>query len=249
MPEFSAPLAALDRLGARYAFFFRRENQAPLRQGNCARFRSASIIKVPILLAWLHLERKGLVSREELCDLDAEPQVQGAGFSWLLRARALPYADVLLMMIALSDNLCTNLVIRRCGLETLQRVFAETLRLPGARLERKLMDYAARERGLDNWITPADCERLFECLDELSAQERAFAESLLEVNQDDALFKRSIPRDTLTFFHKTGSLSGLLHDWGYTRSCRLFLLTESVPDEPAAYEVFGAIGKVLVDEL
>ena len=60
--------------------------------------------------------------------------------------RRLPFADVLLLMIALSDNLCTNLVIRRIGIARLNRVFREELGLlNGTRLERKLMDYAARE--------------------------------------------------------------------------------------------------------
>lgn len=233
---------------ARYSFFYHRTGAEPYRQGNCERFRSASIIKVPILLAWMRLERAGLVDRREICDLDDEPQVQGAGFSWLLRTRSLTYADVLLLMIAVSDNLCTNLVIRRCGLERLQRVFREELRLPGARLERRLMDFAARERGLDNWITPADCERLFDCIDELKPSERFFVESLLEVNQDDALLRRNHPRDMITFYHKTGSLSGLLHDWGYTRGCRIFLLTENLPSEPAAMQIFGALGELILKE-
>jgi beta-lactamase class A len=245
MHSFDPHLDVLDQLGASYAFYFAPAGESACRRSNCDRFSSASIIKVPILLAWLHLERQGLVDRAALCNLDSAPEVRGAGLSWLLRARAIPYSDVLLLMIALSDNLCTNLIIQRCGLEQLQRVFIETLRLPGARLERKLMDYAARERGLDNWVTPADCERLFDCIAELTPPERAFVESLLEVNHDYALFKRSIPRDTLTFFHKTGSLTGLLHDWGYTRSCRIFLLTQNVADEPAAFEVFGSLGKLI----
>jgi beta-lactamase class A len=243
MDDFIAPIWDIERIGAKYAFYFAPEGGSAYRRSNYARFHSASMIKVPILLAWLHLERQGFVDRAELCDLDAETEVRGAGLSWLLHARRIPYADVLLLMITLSDNLCTNLIIQRCGLETLQRVFDETLRLPGTRLERKLMDYAARERGLDNWITPADCERLFECIGELTPSERAFTEDLLEANQDDALFKRSIPRDTLTFFHKTGSMTGLLHDWGYTRSCRIFLLSENISDEPAAYDTFGRLGK------
>jgi beta-lactamase class A len=245
MQNIDSLLAPLDRLQAHYAYFFQSEGQPAVRRANCQSFRSASIIKVPILMAWMRLERSGLVDRAELCDLDAEPQVRGAGYSWLLHARRIPYADVLLLMIALSDNLCTNLVIRRCGLERLQRIFSEELRLPGARLERRLMDYAARERGLDNWITPADGERLFESIAELQPAERTFVENLLEVNQDDLLFKRSIPRDTLTFYHKTGGLTGLMHDWGYTRTCRTFLFTEAVSDEPAAFEVFGALGKLI----
>ena len=104
-----------------YAVYYQpRGGQAVLRH-NCDRFLSASIIKVPILFAWAHLQRAGAVSLSETCDLDAEPPVEGAGLSWMLHQRTLPYHDVLLLMIALSDNLCTNLVIRRVGLERLER--------------------------------------------------------------------------------------------------------------------------------
>ncbi len=99
------------------------------------------------------------MDRSELCCLDDEPEVHGAGFSWLLRARQLPYQDVLMMMIALSDNLCTNLVIRKIGIERVNQVFRDALGLRGTELQRKLMDYEARERGLDNWITARDCIR------------------------------------------------------------------------------------------
>ena len=54
---------------------------------------------------------------------------------------------------------------------------------------------------------------------------------------------RSITRDTLDFYHKTGSMTGVLHDWGFTDQCEIFLLTQNVPDEPAVYEIFGQLGK------
>ena len=205
------------------------------------------MIKVPILLAWIYLEHSGEVDRAEMCDLDAEPQVQGSGFSWLLRARQLPYQDVLLMMIALSDNLCTNLVIRRAGLERLNQVFKGPLGLTGTRLERKLFDYAARDRGLDNWISAEDCIRLYQLIQNLDPADRAWVNAMLEVNQDDALLKRRIPRDTLVFYHKTGSINQVLHDWGYTDRCQIFLLTQNVPDEPAVFEVFGELGQLMID--
>jgi beta-lactamase class A len=231
------------RLGCQFAFFFHQKDQQPVFESNCERFLSASIIKVPILLAWLHLERQGLVDSHELCDLDSEPQVQGAGFSWLMGARKLPYHDVLLMMIALSDNLCTNLVIEKVGRERLTNVIQQDLGLKGTELQRKLMDYAAREKGLDNWITAQDCIKLFDLVDDLPTQQRAIAESMLASNQDDALLKRNIPRDTVDFYHKTGSISNVLHDWGYTRSCRIFLLMQNVKAEPPAFDVFGQAGE------
>lgn len=237
----------LNRLNCQYAFYFEQNNQPPLQSANCTRFPAASIIKVPILLAWVHLERSGQVDHRELCDLDAETQVQGAGFSWLLTARQLPFHDVLLMMIALSDNLCTNLVIRRIGIERLSRVFKDDLHLTGTELQRKLMDYEARGRGLDNWITLSDCIRYFDLLDALSSSEKAWVEPLLLANQDSALLMRDIPRDTLDFYHKTGSMGGVLHDWGYTRSARICLLTQGVQDETAAFQIFGSLGRLLID--
>lgn len=245
--DFSTTLQRLEQGGCQYAFYYHRKGLPP--QINCnidpqsQRFSSASIIKIPILLAWVLLERQGEVSRNELCNLDVEPQVQGAGFSWLLQGRSIPYHDVLLMMIAISDNLCTNHVIRRVGLERLSRVIDQDLGLGGTALQRKLMDYAARARGLDNWITAADCIRLFDLMHSLKPEELAWVEPMLAANQDDLLLMRCIPRDTVTFYHKTGSITGVLHDWGYTRECDVFLLTQNIKDEPAAFEVFGTLGQ------
>ncbi len=73
MLQFIPP--SLAQLGCQYAFYFCPAAGQPIFQANHERFSSASIIKVPILLAWLVLERAGEVSRDELCDLDAEPQV------------------------------------------------------------------------------------------------------------------------------------------------------------------------------
>lgn len=214
---------------------------------NCDRFSSASLIKIPLLLAWLILERQGAVNRFEMCDLDAEPQVKGAGFSWKMYARRLPFHDVLLMMIATSDNLCTNLVIRRIGLERAQAVFAE-MGLVGTRLERRLMDLEARSKGRDNWITAKDCLQWYEIIRSLAPEERGWVDELLESCEDDGLLKHCLTRDSVTFFHKTGSLPGVLHDWGYTREKELFLLTQNFRDELAVSEAFGEIGKLLANE-
>lgn len=242
-------LIALDSLqnsGCEYAFYFQPAGRAAVIRSNCQRFSSASIIKVPILLAWVHLERQGLLDRTELCCLDDEPQVQGAGFSWLLQARRLPYQDVLLMMIALSDNLCTNLILRRMGLERLQKVLREDLKLPGSEVQRKLMDYEARARGLDNWITATDCMRYFDLVEQLTPAEKAWVEPMLLANQDGSMLMRDLPRDELAFYHKTGCIPHVFHDWGYTRTARIFLLTQQVQDEALVNRAFGELGQMLI---
>ncbi|HHY88402.1 MAG TPA: serine hydrolase [Chloroflexi bacterium] len=242
----SSQLDRLARLGCRYAFHY-RSGDAVIDVGTAEEFPSASLIKVPILLAWLALERRGELDREELCDLDSGPQVQGAGFSWLLGARTLPYRDCLLLMIAVSDNACTNRVIERAGMERLNRVMAEELGLGGTRLRRMMMDFEARARGEENTITVADARRLYRLVADLPDPEREWVDALLAANQDDALLMRCHPRDSLAFHHKTGSLPGVLHDWGYTRGKEMFLLTREVrdKDQPAVFEVFGELGRLL----
>jgi beta-lactamase class A len=231
-----------------YAFYFLRAGESPIHSGNNERFPAASIIKVPILLAWVHLERCGEVDRLDSCNLDHLPQVQGSGFARLLSGRHIPYQDALLMMMAVSDNLCTNLIIERIGIQRLNTVFEHEFGLEGTRVERKLMDFEARDRGLDNWITARDCERYYDLFEQLNQPEKAWVEPMLLANQDDSLLKRNLPRDTVDFYHKTGSMSGVLHDWGYTRDCRLFLLTSNVQDEPVAFEYFGKAGALLAQD-
>jgi len=238
----------LQETGCKYALYLKRDGKPAVFEANCERFSSASIIKVPLLLAWAHLERAGEVDRAALCCLDDEPQVRGAGFSWLLRARQLPYQDVLMMMIALSDNLCTNLVIRKIGIERANQVFRDALGLKGTELQRKLMDYDARDKGLDNWISARDCIRFYELIAELTPDEKAWIEPMFRV-AGDHLLMRDIPFDTITFHHKIGSIPGVLHDWGYTKDRQLFLLTNDVADEAEMIQIFGKFGHAAVEDL
>ncbi len=238
----------LDSTGGSYAFYYRRGATAPVFLANAERFSSASLIKLPILLSWAALERSGEVDLNEMCDLDAEPQIKGAGFARRLRTRRLTFYDVLLMMIATSDNLCTNLVLQRIGIDRLNQLFRASLGLTGTEIQRKLMDFAARERGLDNWISAPDCIRLFELFHALPETQRAWVEPMLLECQDSNLLLRAIPRDSLHFYHKTGSISNVLHDWGYTKQCDLFLLTQGFKSERATGDVFGRLGALLLPD-
>jgi beta-lactamase class A len=228
-----------------HALYYRRRSEPPILLKNCDLFLSASIIKIPILFAWANLEQSGAVSSDEMCDLDAEMQIQGAGFSWLLRQRRVPYADVLLWMMTVSDNLCANLVIRRVGIERLNATFGG-LGLPDARVERKLMDYEARARGLENRVSAADCVRLYELRDALPAEQRAWIEPMLLWNTDGGLWLRNVPRDTIDFYHKTGNIPGVLHDWGYTKDADAFLLTQGARDERDVYRLLDRLGPALL---
>jgi beta-lactamase class A len=240
-----SPLKELDTSGGQYAFYYRPHGGEALLRSNGDRFSAASVIKVPILLAWVFLERNGQIDKEALCNLDSEPEVHGAGFSWLMHQRQIPWHDVLLMMISLSDNLCTNLVIEHIGLERLQHTIGHDLGLQNTTVERKLMDFAAREQGRDNWISAQDCVRFYELLRQLSPQERSWVKPLLGVCQDHTKLMRDVPFDSTDFYHKSGFIPEVVHDWGYTDKCDIFLLTQGYKDEPRLLDIFGQLGRLM----
>jgi len=235
-------------LSCDFAFYYKPTGHPAVFEANAERFPAASLIKLPILLTWVYLERIGQANRADLCSLDAVPPVQGAGFSWRLRGRSIPFEDVLLMMTAVSDNLCTNLVIEHIGLERLNNLFSSLLGLRGTHLQRKMMDFEARAAGKDNWISATDCIHLFDLFHGLAGHEKAWVEPMLLANQDGTLLLRDIPRDSLEFYHKTGLLPGALHDWGYTRRADIFLLTSHFEDEDEINQAFGEAGRLLIEE-
>ena len=239
------PLHELETSGGRYAFYYRPRGGDPLLRSNGERFSAASVIKVPILLAWVWLEREGLLNKEAICNLDSEPEVHGAGFSWLLHQRQIPWHDVLLMMISLSDNLCTNLVIGHIGLERLQRTIKQDLCLKTTSVERKLMDFAAREAGRDNWIGAQDCVRFYDLLRQCRPEERAWVDPLLAVCQDHTKLMRDVPFDSTSFYHKSGFIPEVVHDWGFTDKCDIFLLTQGYKDEARLLNIFGQLGRLM----
>ena len=118
--------------------------------------------------------------------------------------------------------------------------------LPDARLERKLMDYEARARGLENRVSPADCIRLYELRDALSPEQRAWIEPMLLWNTDLGLWLRNVPRDTVDFYHKTGNITGVLHDWGYTRDADVVPAHAEGGGRTDVYRLLDRLGPVLL---
>lgn len=177
---------------------------------------SASTIKVPILVAALRAVERGDLDLETRVPLPQNP-VGGAGpLSLLPSVTSLPLLELLRIMIALSDNDATNAVVDHAELLTsdwLSDVLAEVPTTHTA-LRRRLMDFAAAERGLQNETTAADLVAVMVALRQGRLLEPDLTEvalGILREQQDRAGLPGYLPDDVLVA-SKTGEIVGVRAD-------------------------------------
>jgi len=76
---------------------------------------------------------------------------------------SLSWRDTAVLMMGLSDNEATNLLIAKVGLADVNRRM-DALGLPETRLRRRMMDLEAARRGDENVSTPSEMRRLAEAI-------------------------------------------------------------------------------------
>ncbi len=75
---------------------------------------------------------------------------------------SLTWRDLAVLMIGWSDNEATNVLIRRVGMDAVNRRLDAPRACPGTRLRRQMMDLEAARRGDENVSTPREIARLAE---------------------------------------------------------------------------------------
>lgn len=177
-------------------------------------FPAASILKVPVLLEVYRRFQEGSLDPEELVVLERDDMVRGAGVLFELHpGLQLNLRDMARLMIVVSDNTASNLLLDRVGFDAVNSLMSR-LGMAGTTLNRKFM-HPPGPRG-DNVTTAADTVR---CFRELYA-----GELLREPWREEALnilrrqqFREKIPMMlpvTAVVAHKTGELDGVRHDAG-----------------------------------
>ena len=143
--------------------------------------------------------------------------------------------DLATMMVAVSDNSATNVLIERLGMDNVNAML-EGLGLHGTRLRRKMMDLKAAGEGRENVSTPREMMTLLEIIDRGRLLNKEMTEDfirILSTHKESALLQ-GLPDDAVAA-SKPGELEAVRNDSGIilvkNRPYVLCVMTAYLKDE------------------
>jgi beta-lactamase class A len=122
--------------------------------------------------------------------------------------------DLATMMVAVSDNSATNVLIDRVGMESVNS-FLAAQGLRDTRLKRKMMDLKAAAEGRENVSTPNEMLILLESLYQGQILNKEMTDDFFKVlsTHKESWIPRDLPED-LKIANKPGALEGVRNDSG-----------------------------------
>lgn len=177
-------------------------------------FPTASSIKPAILYELFKQSEEGRVSLDRQIPWDPKRVVGGSGVLFELSNPLLSLRDYAILMIVLSDNTATNVLIDEVGMDRVNARM-QSLGLGDIRLGRKMMDLNAVKEGRENLATPAALAGLYSVIREgkgLSKASRDAMLAILEKGKSSPML-RGIPTG-VTVASKPGDLDGVRADGG-----------------------------------
>lgn len=177
-------------------------------------FATASTIKLAILYEMFKQAEEGTLRLDEPRPMPRAQAVGGSGVLSQLSAPSMPLRDYATLMIMLSDNSATNVLIDAVGMERVNSRMA-SLGLKKTKLRRQMMDGAAARRGDENVSTPGEIATLLGVIyrgEGLTPQHKDELIAILSKPKSTPLH-RGIPSD-VRVASKSGSLEGIQADAG-----------------------------------
>jgi beta-lactamase class A len=180
-------------------------------------FPQASAIKISILVELYRQVDAGLLRLDERLPVQAADAAGGAGVLPFFGdgTSQLALRDLAVLMIVLSDNTATNLLIARVGMEQVTRTMAD-LGFPSIRLQRRMIQTRESARGIENIATPADAaglmERIHRCALPIRDSLCEDMRTILEIPRTGTLPSGTPSGIPLAW--KSGSLEGVAVAWG-----------------------------------
>ncbi len=216
---------------------------------------SASTIKLLILAELMERVRLGELSLEQTVTVTAQMRTGGDGIlKELLPGHSFTLGELATLMIIVSDNQATNILIDLLGMDAIN-ARGESLGLTGTRLGRKMMDSEARMQGRDNFITACDLEKLLLGIYNGTLVSEQASRTMLDIllrQQQGGRLQLYLPEE-IPVAHKCGDLDFLENDAGIVYAPAhpyiLVVLTSAMATNKEGRETIGIVSKMVFDSI
>ncbi len=234
--------------------------------------RTASTIKLPVLVEIYAQATEGKLNLDEELVMRQADMVSGSGVLRELSAGTkLKLRDIGNLMIVVSDNTATNMLIQRIGADAVNARM-DKLKLPQTRLMRKIRGDGKQLKAAEGWskaglleenkkygIGSSTSLEMIQLLEMLESGKLAGSKEMIEIlkrqQYSDGLGRKL---DGLTIANKTGSLDHLRSDIGivYTKSgpIAIAITVEDIPgidygEDNIGLLMIADLAKLIVDGL
>ena len=235
------------------AFYYR-----PL-DGGCAQMYNemmpvvaASVIKIPIMVEAFRQFESGELNPLATYRIKPEDKMPSCGaLNRMHDGLEVTMRDLVELMIVLSDNTATNILIDILGIARVNATLeAEGLKV--TRLRRKLFDKAGMEAGLSNHVCAREIGLLLERMYNGTLVSPEASAQMLEILRNQKLNGKMPfflkPRG-IACAHKTGEDDGITHDVGVVYARRPFVLCmlSEETDVPAFERLIQDVARELAE--
>jgi beta-lactamase class A len=215
------------------------------------RFAAASTVKIPIMIELFRQVDAGAQSLDQRYRVRTDDKGAGSGvISHLHDGIEFTLGDLVYLMMSISDNTATNILIDRVGMAQVNATI-RSLGMADSMLGRKMRGRPVLAGEPENWATPNDyAAAVAALLGNRAASTGACAQmvAVLEKQQNDRRIARHLPRtDRPRWGSKTGSLPGVVNDVGFVvTGCGPLIISvfcERLADAHRGEQIIGDIAR------
>lgn len=217
-------------------------------------FQSASLVKLPLMICLLQAEKEGHINLYQKITLEKYHKAPGSGILKYYQPKQMFTIDSLIeLMITRSDNTATNMLTELLGFNYINFTFRK-LGLKVTNFDRKILDFNAIGKGIENYTTPREISWLLEMVYRKKIISKYACEYMLSILKKQCItdrIPRYLPKD-LEIAHKTGLMKKACHDAGIIFSDKgdilICVLTSNI-NPKIAKRIIGAIAYKTYAEL
>ena len=212
-------------------------------------FPSASSIKIAIMIELFRMIERGEALLDDRYMLRAEDKAPGSGVLQQLHdGLQVTLGDVVYLMISISDNPATNILINLVGMENVNATMRE-LGMEQSLLGRTMQGRLALETEQENLASPNEFALMMQAILDGKAASQVSCEqmiALLEKQQNGRRIGRYVP-EGVRWGSKTGSYRTVANDVGFVTTEKgtviVSVFTKNLPDMVTGEKIIGDVAR------